>query len=131
MSQSADLHEVSYRGNPTDLNANGGCNVHIYHYRTGASVPLESVGRHSPDGFSWGYEGSGPAELALAIITDVIHNRVGPDNTREPLTDEQKDLIVEQAYQSFKAQIIAGHPRDSSFEISAAFVRGWLSRSAP
>jgi hypothetical protein len=23
---------------------------------------------HSPDGFSWGYEGSGPAQLALAIL---------------------------------------------------------------
>jgi Family of unknown function (DUF6166) len=23
---------------------------------------------HSPDGFNWGYEGSGPAQLALAIL---------------------------------------------------------------
>lgn len=23
---------------------------------------------HSPDGFSWGYQGSGPAQLALAIL---------------------------------------------------------------
>ena len=25
---------------------------------------------HSPDGFEWGYEGSGPAQLALAILAD-------------------------------------------------------------
>jgi len=28
---------------------------------------LHTTGRHSPDGFAVGYEGSGPAELALAI----------------------------------------------------------------
>ncbi|GAJ01677.1 unnamed protein product, partial [marine sediment metagenome] len=26
----------------------------------------QRVWNHSPDGFSWGYEGSGPAQLALA-----------------------------------------------------------------
>jgi hypothetical protein len=26
--------------------------------------------RHSPGGFQWGYEGSGPADLALSILTD-------------------------------------------------------------
>jgi len=26
--------------------------------------------RHSPDGFQWGYYGSGPADLALAILWD-------------------------------------------------------------
>jgi hypothetical protein len=25
---------------------------------------------HSPDGFEWGYPGSGPAQLALAILAD-------------------------------------------------------------
>lgn len=27
-----------------------------------------AVRNHSPDGFSWGYAGSGPAQLALAIL---------------------------------------------------------------
>lgn len=26
---------------------------------------------HSPDGFEWGYQGSGPAQLALALVLDV------------------------------------------------------------
>lgn len=30
------------------------------------------VVRHSPDGFAWGYGGSGPAELALNIIVDAL-----------------------------------------------------------
>lgn len=30
--------------------------------------PSQAVHNHSPDGFSWGYSGSGPAQLALAIL---------------------------------------------------------------
>lgn len=29
---------------------------------------------HSPDGFEWGYSGSGPAQLALALLLDVTGN---------------------------------------------------------
>jgi hypothetical protein len=27
---------------------------------------------HSPDGFEWGYGGSGPAQLALALVLDTL-----------------------------------------------------------
>jgi hypothetical protein len=30
----------------------------------------QQVWNHSPDGFSWGYGGSGPAQLALAILLE-------------------------------------------------------------
>jgi hypothetical protein len=30
----------------------------------------QRVWNHSPDGFSWGYSGSGPAQLALALLLD-------------------------------------------------------------
>ena len=35
--------------------------------------PLDSqrVVNHSPDGFAWGYGGSGPAQLALAICLEI------------------------------------------------------------
>jgi len=35
----------------------------------GACQPLAHVVRHSPTGFEWGYGGSGPADLALSILT--------------------------------------------------------------
>lgn len=31
---------------------------------------------HSPDGFGWGYGGSGPAQLALALLADATHDVV-------------------------------------------------------
>lgn len=34
--------------------------------------PLRHYSRHSPDGFAWGYSGSGPSDLALAILTDAV-----------------------------------------------------------
>jgi Family of unknown function (DUF6166) len=32
--------------------------------------PSQLVWNHSPDGFNWGYGGSGPAQLALALLLD-------------------------------------------------------------
>lgn len=34
--------------------------------------PRFNLYRHSPDGFMWGYQGSGPAQLALALAADVL-----------------------------------------------------------
>ena len=33
---------------------------------------LRHVVRHSPDGFGWGYEGSGPADLARSLLIDAL-----------------------------------------------------------
>jgi len=32
----------------------------------------QRVWNHSPDGFNWGYEGSGPAQLALAVLLEFV-----------------------------------------------------------
>ncbi|MEI6195350.1 MAG: DUF6166 domain-containing protein [Verrucomicrobiota bacterium] len=50
---------------------------------------------HSPAEFEWGYGGSGPAQLALAILADHL------DNDEEALN----------LYQRFKWAVIAGLPR--------------------
>ena len=42
-----------------------------------APLPLEpslEIADHSPDGFNWGYDGSGPAQLALGILYEVTGN---------------------------------------------------------
>lgn len=35
-------------------------------------APLQHVVKHSPTGYSWGYGGSGPADMSLSILTDLI-----------------------------------------------------------
>lgn len=53
-----------------------------------------SVRRHSPAGFNWGYCGSGPAQLALALLLDAL-GRVRP---------------ATHWYQTFKRQVVARFP---------------------
>lgn len=36
--------------------------------------PRTDIVNHSPDGFEWGYGGSGPAQLALALLVDLYGN---------------------------------------------------------
>jgi len=53
--------------------------------------PRFDLMKHSPTGLEWGYEGSGPAQLALAILADATGD----------------DLLALQTYQRFKREIIA------------------------
>lgn len=57
--------------------------------------PRLDLWNHSPTGFEWGYGGSGPAQLALALLAD-------------HLGDDQQALNL---YQRFKWTVIAELPR--------------------
>ena len=65
--------------------------------------PSQKIWNHSPDGFSWGYGGSGPAQLALAIM----------------LKFYEKDIAVRN-HQDFKETHIATLPQ-SDFDIIIDF----------
>jgi hypothetical protein len=56
----------------------------------------QQVMNHSPDGFNWGYSGSGPAQLALAILLEVTGDR----------------SIALRNYQEFKRDHVATWPAD-------------------
>src|SRR5882724_130314 len=53
--------------------------------------PRYDLFNHSPDGFEWGYGGSGPAQLALALCADAIRD----------------DKIAVRMHQDFKVAIVA------------------------
>jgi hypothetical protein len=57
--------------------------------------PSLAIVNHSPDGFNWGYGGSGPSQLALAILLE--------------LKGEEEAL---KNYQAFKREVIATLPRE-------------------
>lgn len=76
---------------------------------------LEHIERHSPDGFQWGYGGSGPADLALSILTDYC--------TRMRMNEETVDL-VEGYYQKFKKDFIASSPDE--LNITSEQIEEWL-----
>jgi hypothetical protein len=58
--------------------------------------PRFDLRNHSPTGFEWGYHGSGPAQLALALLADCLQN----------------DAIALDLYQNFKRVIVANMERD-------------------
>jgi len=57
--------------------------------------PRFDLWNHSPTGFEWGYEGSGPAQLALAILADL-------------LVDDREAVRL---HQKFKQDVIAKLPK--------------------
>lgn len=67
--------------------------------------PRLDLVRHSPTGLSWGYAGSGCAQLALALLADVY--------------DDEKALRL---HQRFKEVAIATRHRDAPFEMTLAEV---------
>lgn len=79
--------------------------------RGGRSV--ESVPRrwvvHSPDGYSWGYGGSGPADLALNILGLFVPP---PEAWR--------------LHQTFKFEKLARLSMNQSHVLKAADVRAWI-----
>lgn len=64
---------------------------------------------HSPDGFNWGYAGSGPAQLALALL---LH--LSKDN-----------FFALKYYQAFKNEFIAKLPA-KDFEFDAMIMMDWI-----
>ena len=70
--------------------------------------PSQAITNHSPDGFGWGYGGSGPSQLALAILLRFV--------------PEQEACRY---YQKFKWELVArGDPHDD-LRIPTATVRAW------
>lgn len=76
-------------------------------------TPKESqqITNHSPDGFEWGYGGSGPAQLALAILL------------RET-GDPKKSLKL---YHKFLAEVISELPKDN-WTLYSHNIKQWLNR---
>jgi hypothetical protein len=60
----------------------------------------QGIFNHSPDGFSWGYNGSGPSQLALAVLLKIC----------------DKGIAVAQ-YKQFREKVIALLPKESGFDI--------------
>lgn len=93
----------------------GSCDVFI-RTAAGSVRPLDlrlDLSNHSPGGFAWGYTGSGPAQLALAMCAHLV--------------DAGTAL---QVYQEVKRDLVATIPMESSWELSEAQVRAAIDRAS-
>ena len=78
----------------------------------GYPLPLRlDLRNHSPTGPEWGYGGSGPAQLALALLADA-------------LGDDEK---AQRHYQEFKFRVVGRLPQDR-WELSEEDIRQTVAR---
>jgi hypothetical protein len=64
---------------------------------------------HSPTGFEWGYGGSGPAQLALAILLDSFG----------------AELALAE-YQQFKAECVCRMPPEGNWVLTEQEISNWI-----
>lgn len=103
---------------------------------------------HSPDGFEWSYGGSGPAQLALAILLHAAENYYGLEAGNdwaacvcEEIDPTDRPCIVCQGrdefrkegtaralqrYQDFKSSVVAKF-QGGGFRLPLSTVIGWLT----
>ena len=77
--------------------------------------PCQDLRAASADGFEWGYGGSGPAQLALALLAD-------------HLGDGEQALAL---HQEFKWAVVAGLPRERWTLTSDEISRALAARKPP
>lgn len=79
--------------------------------RLGPSLRLYN---HSPSGFEWGYGGSGPAQLALAILLDHA----------TALGSREAGNWAVRHHQAFKWEFVARWPREG-FTLTTGEIERW------
>jgi hypothetical protein len=89
----------------------GTCIVHVVGLDGDSYLlnPRLDLSNHSPTGYEWGYGGSGPAQLALAILADCIRNKGN---------HEFSDEIALRLHQQFKRKFIASLDRNKPWKIN-------------
>jgi hypothetical protein len=106
--------------------------IHVYHGRrtkAGCAVtvdgrpldPRHDIYNHSPDGFEWGYAGSGPSQLALAMLAYEFKSIYGREG------DDEIGRKALQYYQQFKRDVINGL-NDNTWTITSEEIGKWLIR---
>jgi len=90
---------------PSDVNAAGHWMV-LVNGQTLPIGPSRKIWNHS-EGFSWGYAGSGPAQLSLALLLDALKDR----------------RRAVRLHQSFKFRVVAAWPKDEGWQITDIEIR--------
>ena len=85
---------------------------HLSQHAVLDSAPSLALRNHSPTGFEWGYAGSGPAQLALAMLLDA--------------TGDQE--IAQAMYQRYKFDVVGNLDQTQPWTISADSVKEWVRK---
>lgn len=141
---------VWYRGRMADAHTA----VVTVETETGGLIePLPHIVKHSPTGFSWGFGGSGPAELARCLLIHALGGEarcpqcngsghivwmldVQDPRPFVPGEDLPVGALVDDCisceggyrmlpYQQFKSEVVATWPEEGDWQISSTEIRAW------
>jgi len=87
----------------------------VTNVKSGKRLDLQAslmVVNHSPTGFSWGYLGSGPAQLSFAILLDHFNGDV---------------VRAKALYHDFKFKVIQWLPMDNDFVLTDETIENAIS----
>jgi len=125
----------TYRGYTDSDETSGGPNGPVVVYEDDhLPYKLRQMIVHSPSGMAWGFGGSGPADLALAILADYLgeadaipaHDRYDPTLERRIL-----DTRAARLHQAFKWQFIAPLDQGAGWALTGAEIDAWLTPQLP
>jgi len=74
-------------------------------------IPSQKICNHSPDGFNWGFLGSGPSQLALALCEKFLGREEG-----------------ERMYRSFVHQAVSSLP-EGNFRVKINFKKWYINEA--
>ena len=86
----------------------------VFRHRPGRGlehgIPLDprlDLVKHSPSGLEWGYVGSGPAQLALALLADALLSERDALEMYQRFKDEVVVYLPEEGWTLTEAQIMS------------------------
>jgi uncharacterized protein (DUF2249 family) len=125
-----------YIGVPDDRTETGGRRVDVEDDagNSGPLPPRNDLYNHSPNGFEWGYGGSGPAQLALAILADHLATRPAETIALATMIGETyqdgaslADRCALRSHQDFKWHTVTKLATGQPFELTSDHVTRYVA----
>ena len=90
--------------------------------------PLPHFPFHSPSGFAWGYGGSGPADLAFAILIDHLDEHPPREGWKSRRFNEWAgDSLAYKLHQAFKWEFVATW--GDAWTIDSQAIDAWVTNA--
>ncbi len=85
---------------------------------------------HSPTGFEWGYQGSGPADLALAILVEHFNEHPPTTGYSDPSASRwQRGSQAWALHQKFKTDVV-GRWQHDEWAYTSSNIAQWIGDQA-
>ncbi len=117
-----------YRGYSDQCDATGPVSLVVYE-KGQEPYKVRHMIVYSPSGMSWGYEGSGAADLALSVLADYLGEAAAipaHDRYDHAIAGQVQETGAWLLHQEFKRDIVAPLPQGQRFTIDGATVAAWL-----